>query len=260
VRVAVGRTFANITKSGGPVAFGFAPNGDYSAWALIESGIKQATRWIYLEDQYLVSRMARKALLDKFKDPGFEFLLMVMNGSAAAASDFKYLVTARNEFRRDLAAADPGKKRWGMYTLKQPADPERQKWCGTYVHSKTWVFDDGYVVAGSANCDSRGYTHDTEVVAGISDMNMLDVYLGESFATDLRTRLWRKHLGLPHAYLRDWDKAIKYWKKPPASAMIEDASGLEPDYDLLPPSNFPSAADAAGVEILWTKLIDPDSR
>jgi hypothetical protein len=49
-------------------------------------------------------------------------------------------------------------------------------------------------------------------------------------------------------------------KKTLASAMIEDASGLEPDYDLLPPSNFPSTADAAGVAALWTKLIDPDSR
>jgi hypothetical protein len=49
-------------------------------------------------------------------------------------------------------------------------------------------------------------------------------------------------------------------EKAPASAVIEDASGLEPDYDLLPPSNFPSAASAAGVEALWTKLIDPDSR
>jgi phosphatidylserine/phosphatidylglycerophosphate/cardiolipin synthase-like enzyme len=230
------------------------------AWALIEQGIKQSTRWIYLEDQYMVSRLARKALLAKLTEPGFEFLLIHMNGSGAAAADFKYLVTARNEFRRDLLAIDPTKTRWGMYTLKQPADPERQKWCGSYVHSKTWVFDDGYAIIGSANCDNRGYTHDTEVAAGIADANLLDVHLGESFATDLRARLWHKHLGLPHAHLRDWDKAIGFWKKPPPSAMVEDAAALEPDGDLVPPSNFPSPVDAANVEAIWTKLIDPDSR
>jgi phosphatidylserine/phosphatidylglycerophosphate/cardiolipin synthase-like enzyme len=259
VHVAVGRTFGNLTKSG-RTPYKFAPSGDYGAWALIEKGIKQATRWIYLEDQYLVSRMARQALLAKLADSTFEYLLMVMNGSAAAASDFKFLITARNEFRRDLLRVDPKKARWGMYTLKQPTDPERQKWCGNYVHSKTWVFDDGYVILGSANCDNRGYTTDTEVVAGIADANLIDVRIGASFATDLRTVLWHKHLGVAHANLRDWDKGIKFWRSPPPSAMVEDASGLELDYDLTPPSHFPSAAEAKNVELAWVNAIDPDWR
>jgi phosphatidylserine/phosphatidylglycerophosphate/cardiolipin synthase-like enzyme len=253
LHVAIGRTFAKGTYT-------FAPNGDYSAWALIEKGIKQATRWIYLEDQYLVSRMARQALLAKLRDPSFEYLLMVMNGSGAAAADFKFLVTARNEFRRDLLSIDPKRERWGMYTLKQATDPERQKWCGNYVHSKTWVFDDGYVIMGSANCDNRGYTLDTEVVAGIADSNLIDVRIGESFASDLRTTLWHKHLGIPHALLRDWDKGIRFWRSPPPSAMIQDASAYEPDNDLTPPSNFPSAADAKNIELAWTRVIDPDAR
>lgn len=259
LHVAIGRTFANLTKVKG-TPYRFAPNGDFGAWALIENGIKQATRWIYLEDQYLVSRMARQALLAKLRDTSFEYLLIVMNGSGAAAGDFKYLVTARNEFRRYLLAIDPQKSRWGMYTLTQPSDSERQKWCGNYVHSKTWVFDDGYVIIGSANCDSRGYTLDTEVVAGIADSDLIEVRLGASFAVDVRTSLWHKHLGVPHAQVRDWDKGIKFWRSPPSSAMIQDASGYELDYDLTPPSNFPSAADAKNVELAWTTVIDPDAR
>ena len=260
VQVAIGRTFANLQKSGSSASYGFAPNGDYGAWALIEHGIKQSTRWIYLEDQYLVSRMARRALLEKLKEPKFEFLLMLMNNSGAAANDFKFLVTARNEFRRDLFAIDRKQARWGMFTLKEPVNRERQQWCGSYVHSKTWIFDDGYVVVGSANCDNRGYTHDTEVVAGITDANTLDVFLGESFAVDLRTRLWHKHLGLPHNQIRDWNKGIKVWKKPPPSAMIVDASALESDYDLVPPTQFPSPSDLNAVEYAWTMFVDPDSR
>ena len=259
LHVAIGRTFANLTKMQ-LAPYKFAPNGDYGAWALIENGIKQATRWIYVEDQYLVSRMARQLLLDKLRDTSFEYLLMVMNSSEAAAADFKFLVTARNEFRRDLLTVDPKKKRWGIYTLKQSTDSERQKWCGSYLHSKTWVFDDGYVINGSANCDNRGYTHDTEVVAGIADSNIIDVRIGDSFAADVRTMLWHKHLGVPHAQLRDFEKGIKFWRSPPPSAMIQDASAYETDKHLTPASNFPSATEMRNVEIAWTKLIDPDSR
>ncbi|HEX8103182.1 MAG TPA: phospholipase D-like domain-containing protein [Solirubrobacteraceae bacterium] len=259
LRVAVGRTFANLTKAG-RTPYGFAPNGEYTAWSLIERGIQQAVRWIYLEDQYLISRMARAALLDKFKDPAFEFLLMVMNGSAAAAVDVNFLVTARNELRRDLAKIDPGRTRWGMYTLKDLGDPERQKWCGTYLHSKTWIFDDGYTIIGSANCDNRGYTHDAELMVGVADADAITVHLGEGFAADLRTRLWHKHLGLPHAQVRDFEKGLRHWRKPPPTAMIQDASALEIDTHLSPPAQFPSAAEAPNYEFAWTKFVDPDSR
>jgi phosphatidylserine/phosphatidylglycerophosphate/cardiolipin synthase-like enzyme len=257
--VAVGRTFANMGKAGA-APYAFAPDGQYTAWSLIERAIQKCKRRIYLEDQYLVSRMARKALLDRVKDPNFDFLLMVMNGSGAAAADFKYLVTARNEFRRDLLAADPQKKKWGLYTLKQSSDPERMKWCGSYVHSKTWIFDENYVICGSANCDNRGYTYDSEIAVGVADSNAFDIWLGESFATDLRTRLWHKILGLPHSQLRDWDKAIGFWKKPPASALIADASAYELDNDLSPAAQFPSDAEKANVETIWTKVVDPDAR
>ena len=260
LHVAVGQTFGKFQKGGGGSGYSFAPNGDYSAWALIETGIKQAVRWIYVEDQYMVSRMARKALLNKLKDESFEFLLILMTGSDGVAKEFKFLVTARNEFRCDLLAIDSAKKRWGMYTLKSSSDPERQKWCGDFVHSKAWIFDDGYSIVGSANCDSRGYTLDSEVVAGIAETSDLVVRLGESFAIDLRTRLWHKHLGLPHAQLRDWDKAIKFWRKPPPSAMIAEYSAYEPDNELSPPAHFPSAAEAASVEVAWTNVIDPDAR
>jgi phosphatidylserine/phosphatidylglycerophosphate/cardiolipin synthase-like enzyme len=240
--------------------YGFAPAGDYSAWALIEQGIRRAIRTIYLEDQYLVSRMARTALLAKLREDSFAYLLMVMNGAGAAAADFKFLVTARNEFRRDLLAIDPKKKRWGLYILRRPAEAERQKWCGSYLHSKTWIFDDGYVITGSANCDNRGYTYDTEVVAGIADSSPFDVATGTSFAMDLRVRLWHKHLGVPHAHLRDWDTAIRFWRSPPPSAMVADASAFAPDDDLAPPASFPSATDAKNVESIWTSVVDPDAR
>ncbi len=258
LRVAIGRTCAKNT-------YGFAPRGDYGAWALVEAGIKQARRWIYVEDQYLVSRMARKMLLDKLRETSFEHILILIANSGAV-TDFPFLVTARNEFRHDLMAIDPQKKRWGMYTLAKPSDPERQKWCGSFVHSKTWVFDDGYAIIGSANCDNRGYTLDSELVAGIADTDETTVRRGASFATNLRTTLWHKHLGVPHAELRDWEKGIKHWKNPPPSAMIADASALEVDPSFQKPQHLISQGlvsqpvVTAVVERVWTTVLDPDAR
>ena len=256
--VAIGRTFAK-TRQGNPTLYSFAPGGDFSAWSLIETGIQRAKRWIYLEDQYLVSRMARQALLAKLKnDPKFEFLLMVMNNSGGL--DFKYAVTARNEFRQELLKLDPNKKKWGLYTIKTPADPARQAWCGSYLHSKIWIFDDGYSIIGSANCDNRGYTLDSEVVAGIADASDTDLWLGRNFAIDLRTRLWSKYLGLPHDKVSYFSEGLKYWKTPPPGAMVVENSGYEDDPMYTPPAPFPDASTSAGYEFLWTHLLDPDAR
>ena len=47
-----------------------------------------------------------------------------------------------------------------------------------YVHSKTWVIDDEFAIVGSANCNRRGYTHDSEASVGVYAVSYthLDVY------------------------------------------------------------------------------------
>jgi phosphatidylserine/phosphatidylglycerophosphate/cardiolipin synthase-like enzyme len=256
--VSIGRTFGNLRKAGRDYDYSFAPQGDYSAWQLIERGITLAQRWIYLEDQYLVSRIARQAMLSKISQPGFQSLLILMNGSPAAEEDIPWAIVARNEFRRDLSRIDPQKSKWGMYILKDSGDDQRRQWCGTYVHSKTWIFDDEYAIVGSANCDNRGYTYDTEVVAGIAD-DIVQTASGEGFAKALRIALWHKILGIPHNQLRNWSEATKLWHRPSRSSMALDASGPEDEPSLSPPAPFPGPTDAGLYEAQW-KLIDPDAR
>ena len=256
--VVIGRTFGKSRK-GDPPVFSFAPDGDYSAWSLIEIGIQNALRWIYLEDQYLVSRMARQTLLKKLDEPKFEFLLMLMANSNG--SDLKYVKTARNEFRKDLKKLDPQQKKWGLYTLNTPPDPARQAWSGNYVHSKTWIFDDAYAIIGSANCNDRGYTLDSEIVAGIVDIDDRDLRVGKSFAIDVRTRLWSKYLVRPHAEVRDFRQRLMHWHKPSPAAMVVEYSGYEDDEGYKPPSPFPpDAAAQSKYEYLWTMFLDPDAR
>lgn len=256
--VRIGRTFPNLRKTGLGLDYSFAPQGDYTAWSLIEHAISMTQKWIYLEDQYMVSRMARQLLLAKLQQPGFEQLIILMNSSGAAAADFKYLVSERNRFRQDLLKIDKSASKWSLFTLKAASSPERQQWCGDYMHSKTWIFDDEFTIIGSANCENRGYTLNTEVVAAIGDTRRINA-IGAGFARLLRIALWHKHLGVPHAQLQDWSSGVAYWKKLPGTAMVQLSNNLEPDGDL-GGKYFPDSSEQSVVEKLWTTLCDPDAR
>ena len=101
-----------------------------------------------------------------------------------------------------------------------------------YVHAKTWIFDDKYAIIGSANCSNRGYSHDSEVVAGIYDRRVEESYTsrcnqqsdpkhGCPFAKELRIRLWKHHLNLEvpkvlsqeevKVIMDDPEKSLRYW-------------------------------------------------
>jgi phosphatidylserine/phosphatidylglycerophosphate/cardiolipin synthase-like enzyme len=256
--VRIGRTYPKLRKWGGGADYGFATQGNYGAWSLVERGIRSARRFIYLEDQYLVSRMARQLLIEKLNEKGFQFLLMLMNNSGAAAEDYKFIVSERNRFREELRNVDKLGSRWGLYILKRAADQDQRKWCGTYMHSKTWIVDDEFAIVGSANCENRGYTLNTEAVAAIAD-DVRVRYAGRGFARQLRIALWHKHLGIPHDRLQDWSRGLSLWATAPASAMIENASAQEPDPDL-GGKFLPDASEKPNVERLWTTLCDPDAR
>jgi phosphatidylserine/phosphatidylglycerophosphate/cardiolipin synthase-like enzyme len=142
-----------------------------------------------------------------------------------------------------------------MFTLQASPDPARQQFCGSYVHSKTMIFDDDFAVIGTANADDRSYTYDTEVVVGIPD-DPFGRASAQKFARNLRVNLWHKHLGLPQNSLLDFSSALSYWFKPPSQAMVVDSSVLE-DSPMLGPKavlrNFPQA------DRLWREDIDPDA-
>ena len=260
--VSIGRTYANLEKFNKNELYSFAPYGEETAWKLIENGVRNARKTIYIEDQYFVGRRIKKALLAKLADPQFQYLLILTEKSSTFEHDpdllkneFPFLIAARNEIRSDFASVDPGQKKWTICFLKASSDAARQEWCGSYVHSKTMIFDDECAVIGTANADDRGYSFDTEIVSCITD----DVFgraSGQLFARDLRLNLWHKHLGLPQSKLIDWSAAFNFWKKPPSSAMVLDGTSLE-DSPLLGPR--PILRNISWANRLWQQSIDPDA-
>ncbi|CCA77742.1 related to phospholipase D [Serendipita indica DSM 11827] len=92
-----------------------------------------------------------------------------------------------------------------------------EKWLGTeqeeldayvseilYIHSKLMIVDDRRVICGSANINDRSQkgNGDSEIALVVEDTDMIDSFMnGEPyqvarFATTLRRRLYREHLGL----------------------------------------------------------------
>jgi phosphatidylserine/phosphatidylglycerophosphate/cardiolipin synthase-like enzyme len=198
---------------------------------LLLRAISNAESFIYLEDQYLwdfdtplggtlsVATALNRAL------PRLRHITALIPANAISApAPFQRAWRQRfmNEVRRGHSReiAD----RFQVYQLNRGScTDDGCLGSHTYVHSKCWVFDDELAVVGSANCNRRGYQHDSEVDAFIwddvspttpgipggfdpgsiltalanpGDFATEQVASGPTFAQQFRTRLWREHLGV----------------------------------------------------------------
>jgi phosphatidylserine/phosphatidylglycerophosphate/cardiolipin synthase-like enzyme len=253
--VRIGRTYVNSFKepmledgvNGKPYNWIQTGAGEQTAFDLIKHGIQTATKFIYMEDQYLVSKDASGLLAQKLKQESFKFLVILIPHPDSGV-DLEQIWLRRKLFIDDLAAADPSKKKWRVCYLKPPGGQ------GTYVHSKTFIFDDEFAVTGSANCSRRSYTYDDEAILGITDEAGLRP-CKLHFAHQLRMELWAKHLGMPQASLRDAIASVVHWFHPPATAKVAE---YNPSEKTDPPPNPPPPDLQAFLDGRWNALLDKD--
>jgi len=240
--VQVALTYGNGTKHAGidivpnvipptPRGYTFAPHGDRSAKALIRQAISNTQRFIYLEDQYLVDMSMSRALARKL--PAIEFLIILIAPTNLVNGELFQGWRRRKDFIDNLVKVDPAKVIVCYHTK-------------TLVHSKTWIFDDKFAIIGSANCNRRGYTHDSEQIVGIFHVNEAGTL---SFAHELRRNLWRKHLNLPLADVHDPIASAANWRTPPAGATIANYN---------PNSGQDNPPFPMGTDLAWNTIIDPD--
>lgn len=117
-----------------------------------------------------------------------------------------------------------------------------------YVHSKVWIVDDVFVKIGSANCNRRSMTHDTEI-----DINVVDGALlngARALARRFRVEMWAEHLnmrGPRRRLLDDPTYALHFWRHPPTGAYIRP-------YD----ENAEHAL--INTDLFWNGTHDPDGR
>jgi phosphatidylserine/phosphatidylglycerophosphate/cardiolipin synthase-like enzyme len=176
----------------------FAPEGERSVARAYLKAFRRARRLVYLEDQYLWSSHAARALADALERHRDLRVVAVVprypdrGGRATSAAS-----RVGREYATDILRRAGG-DRVAVYDLENAA--------GTpiYVHAKVCVIDDIFLVVGSDNLNRRSWTHDSEISCSVVDANRDDRAptdpggLGDGarrLARETRLRLWREHLG-----------------------------------------------------------------
>ena len=206
--------------------YSFAPHGERTAATQIIRGIEQAEKFIYVEDQYFVDtasqpppatpdpnrRDVRAALMATLAKDSFKHLTVLIPHSSLM--EYKEFNIRRKALIDALKGVNEAKVR-----IFNPTPPKGRY---GYVHDKLWVFDDQFVVIGSANLNRRSFTHDSEVTAGIVDQGLAD---GSAlwFPHRLRMRLWALQLGVAENSVLDPIATMNLWTtNRPATAKFED--------------------------------------
>lgn len=175
--VHVARTYGNGTLRNLVPPYAFAPQGEQTAKELLLHAIQTATRFIYVEDQYLVDLDVSRALVAAL--PRIQKLVILVCDEGAVVGEILQVGRRRKDFLDPLVAAAPDKVH--VCTSSR------------YVHAKVWIFDDRFAIVGSANVNRRGLSHDSEQLIGVFDVNARYRWF---FAHELRMHLWGQHLGL----------------------------------------------------------------
>lgn len=194
--------------------------------ALLLASIAAAKRFIYMEEQYLISQEAARALNAAARR--LKHITILISASQLVGElrcPWEWRLKFFNTLMRGLSARDRAKVR--IFHLASPRSSRPPRFGRhTYVHAKAWIFDDELAVIGSANCNQRGWETDSEVnafifddAAGLSGFPITSA--APSFAQKMRMRLWAEHLAMPESSLIDGVASARHWLSPPAGARIE---------------------------------------
>jgi phosphatidylserine/phosphatidylglycerophosphate/cardiolipin synthase-like enzyme len=175
--VQVGRTFHSR------LYHRFAPKGEQTTKQMVLRAISQAQRFIYMEEQYLVNMETSDALKAAIAKDSFKHLIILIPDDGGLAVDFFGQAPFRRaKFIKNLTSA-PGGNKVRVLTRDR------------YVHAKIYIIDDCFAIIGSANCNRRGWEHDSEAICAMTDQSS-DEHAALHFARRLRMRLWADHLNL----------------------------------------------------------------
>lgn len=209
--VRITRTYNPVT----PLAPGTTAVRERGIRQTITAAIQNARRFIYMEEQYLVN-MEAAALLNAALTRIHHLTIVIPD---SRISDMPRVWELRLNFiTRLLRGPNAGKVR--IFFLSNPPNTPGTPPSftpHTYVHAKTWVIDDELAIIGSANCNQRGWTHDSEVNAVIFEDPSPT---GLTFAQRLRMRLWSEHLNVPASSVTDGVASARLWTPPSPRARV----------------------------------------
>jgi phosphatidylserine/phosphatidylglycerophosphate/cardiolipin synthase-like enzyme len=212
--------------------YSFAPRGRQSGRAQLLYAISGARKFIYFEDQYMVSQEIAEAIRDVVKRYDVKVLGVIPHQSISTDFDLPMKhginlggvlenlgkdVLARTRLSRVIRViygndALPGKFRF-LFSPLQTLPVTKGGSIYRYVHSKVFIMDDAFCTIGSMNFNRRSTTHDSELSLGFYEPNPK----ANTFAKQLRLRLWQHHLGFTTSQLYLVDDPLEgitnVWRK-----------------------------------------------
>jgi phosphatidylserine/phosphatidylglycerophosphate/cardiolipin synthase-like enzyme len=283
--VQIGRTFGNgsAERHGGlwdlvrPARpYRFAPAGERTIKEIVVHAIQQARRFIYIEDQYLtpipevvaalkqaLTRIAHLTIVipdDTITGLGGDIPIasVLLHYAGEWSRENVHVITnqargRRQDFIRALKADSANAQKVRVFTLS-PAEAHH-----TYVHTKLYIVDDELAIIGSANCNRRSFTHDSEVLAAIADQPVTQV-VGFNFAHRLRIALWAEHLGMlePAGSFPPTGQLTPQCQAQLADGVASAVHWLAPGTRVAPYDDTLLAARSVSDDLLWDRAVDPD--
>jgi phosphatidylserine/phosphatidylglycerophosphate/cardiolipin synthase-like enzyme len=177
----------------------FAPRGERSIARAYLKAFGRARSFVYLEDQYLWSADAARALQDGLRrEPGLRVVVVIPRYPDPSGR----WVGAASRYGREIVQRDLFRAGGDRILV---LDLENASGTPIYVHSKVCIIDDVWMAVGSDNLNRRSWTHDSEISCAVIDATrdgrepVDPAGRGEGarrLARDTRLRLAREHLEL----------------------------------------------------------------
>ena len=195
--------------------------------------IKNASSYIYIEDQYLVNQEVAKVLNAKLKEKSFRKLMFAIQDSIETA-DIMIPNRMRGEFLRVLTDGISQQDKNDKILF---AVIDRTNWDKEFfhpgMHAKTLIVDDEIAIIGSANVNQRSFTCDSETCAIVFDDRLESQ---SNFAGQLRIQTWKDFLRKPTQYKQIYES---WWNYPTEisagksniSRLVKYTKDAQPDLD-----------------------------
>jgi phosphatidylserine/phosphatidylglycerophosphate/cardiolipin synthase-like enzyme len=167
-----------VVRTVSEVMYDSVPKGEFRILESYVRALRQAKRFIYLENQFLWSPEIAGILADKLRNPPSDDFRMVILLPRRANNGHDDTVGQLAQ----LTAADDGSGRFLAATIRSRTGDRDDP---LYVHAKVGIVDDRWLTVGSANLNAHSLLNDTEMNVVTDDSDL---------ARETRLRLWAEHL------------------------------------------------------------------
>ncbi|MGX5733303.1 phospholipase D-like domain-containing protein [Bosea thiooxidans] len=202
--------------------------------------IAAARHAIYIEAQYLSSRLIGAALEKRLREPDGPDVVVIMTYQSRGVMERFAMTSNRDRLLRRLGKADRRGRLRALYPVVPDGDGEEQ----VLIHSKLVIADDRLLRIGSSNLNNRSIALDTECDLAIEGTSREE----RRAIAGLRNRLLAEHLA---ASAQEVTSAIASTGRlvPAIDRLNGKRRGLRP---------FPALTDGGPSRpLLGTALIDP---